>query len=247
MSQAHGHELLAYVASELGSQARETLAWLKHLPLDVTIASLEGQIAAHGSALHLLYLTEPVIEKHGQRIEQIFGRLNQELVLCIALEPLDRGQTLLPPSCQFELVSVYGLTDSHACVRLAQAVLRRLDLQFERGTADGWERGTELLPESLLLRCGDREHRIPPDYGGLFTIGRGQSSQLRIDSNYASRLHGCFRVSEGTFTYRDMSSNGTRLQVGHNERIVHDEEIALKRPGILRIGGVEIHFSTSAL
>lgn len=245
--QEHNLALTAYVASELESQAEESLGWLKRLPLNISISGLQVAAPTAGPILHLLYLTEPVIDKHQAQIERTVAGLTQESVLSIALEPLDRGQTLLPSSCQFEIIQLHGLTEEHLCVRLTQAVLRRLDLQLERGVAAGWERGTVLLPESLLLRCGDREHRIPPDYGGLFTIGRGQSSQLRIDSNYASRLHGCFRVNDGVFSYRDMSSNGTRLQIGHDERIVHDEEIALERPGVLRIGGIEIHFSASTL
>jgi pSer/pThr/pTyr-binding forkhead associated (FHA) protein len=94
----------------------------------------------------------------------------------------------------------------------------------------------------LIVTCAGKEYVIPTDYEGLATVGRGVSCQICVDSSFASRLHGCFRCTQEQFTYRDMSSNGTTLLEGHEEVLVHDDEVPLPKHGSLRIGDTVLSF-----
>ena len=105
---------------------------------------------------------------------------------------------------------------------------------------------TLIVPRSLLVTNGTSEHLIPPDFRGLVSVGRSESCQICIDSTFASRLHGCLRTDGQLFLYRDMSTNGTLLLGGHEELLVHDEEVSLLPKGGLRIGDVVLKFAVHA-
>ncbi len=102
---------------------------------------------------------------------------------------------------------------------------------------------TRIAPASMTIRWDDDAFRIPPDYGGLVTVGRGSECSIRLDSDFASRLHGCIRVTPEGYAYRDMSSNGTILIHGHDEVLVKDAETLLGASGRLRIGRVELSYA----
>ena len=132
------------------------------------------------------------------------------------------------------IIDAGTLSEERLQLRLAKIVLERLDQD---------DPATSLLPRSLVISYGSKTIRIPQDFGGLVTIGRGNSCDIVIESDFASRMHGCFRTNGTRFSYRDMSSNGTVLLEGHEEVLLHDTEANLSRPGALRIGGVSLNFS----
>ncbi len=234
----HMAETLAQPAAE---QASAALALVQRLGLSIETAWLQNAAPAPSAAVHLLVLDRDTATSQADLIVRRFEHPPGE-VLTLMLEPLVQLSRKLPLCCQERLLDLSRLSPEHQPVRVALGALQLLDTAYTAVANATAEPATSMLPQSLLIRCEEREHRIPPDYGGLFTIGRGVSCQLQIESTYASRLHGCFRVCDGAFTYRDMSSNGTRLLVAHDEHIVHDEEVVLANVGALRIGGVEIRF-----
>lgn len=101
---------------------------------------------------------------------------------------------------------------------------------------------TRLQPEALIMTHGARQFVIPPDFKGLFAIGRHSSCQILLDSTVVSRLHGCVRVAGAAYVYRDTSSNGTVLLDGHDETLVQQSEVVLPESGSLRIGAELLHF-----
>ena len=103
---------------------------------------------------------------------------------------------------------------------------------------------TQIHPRALVVSHAGRNYIVPPDFQGLFAIGRGSSCEIVLDSRIVSRLHGCIRVTNGRYSYRDTSSNGTVVTRGHDETLVHDEEVELPEAGALRIGDVMLHFTT---
>lgn len=103
---------------------------------------------------------------------------------------------------------------------------------------------TQMQPRALVVSHAGRSYVVPPDYPGLFAIGRGSSCQIVIDSRVVSRLHGCIRVNNGRYSYRDTSSNGTVVTRGHDETLVYDSEVELPEAGALRIGDALLHFTT---
>lgn len=105
---------------------------------------------------------------------------------------------------------------------------------------------TQIQPKALVLRHAGHDYVVPADFHGLFAIGRGASCQIVLDSPIVSRLHGCIRVADQHFTYRDTSSNGTILMTGHDETLVHDREVALPDAGTLKIGDMLLSFRCGA-
>jgi glycine betaine catabolism B len=103
---------------------------------------------------------------------------------------------------------------------------------------------TQIQPRALVVSYDGRDYVVPPDFQGLFAIGRGTSCQIVLDSRIVSRLHGCIRVTHGRYVYRDTSSNGTVVVKGHDETVVQDSEIELEESGLLRIGDTVLHFRT---
>lgn len=101
---------------------------------------------------------------------------------------------------------------------------------------------TRIFPDALVLNHAGRDYVVPPDFNGLFAIGRGTSCQIVLDSPVVSRLHGCIRVAHGGYAYRDTSSNGTVLMSGHDETLIHDREVTLPDAGALKIGNVLLAF-----
>ena len=130
----------------------------------------------------------------------------------------------------------------------------RVQLQLLRFVLDGIERqwltqlddSTQIIPAALRLSFNGKEISVPPDFDGLISVGRGTSSQVRLESSYVSRLHGCFRFAAGRFTYRDMSQNGSMLIVGHEEQMLFNEEAPLQGSGWIRIGDQSISFTVAA-
>lgn len=124
---------------------------------------------------------------------------------------------------------------------LLTSVLECLDNADRCAPGDGAQ--TLIVPRSLLVTTGTSEHLVPPDFRGFVSVGRSESCQICIDSSFASRLHGSFRSDGGRFLYRDMSTNGTLLLGGHEEVLVHDEEVDLPAKGSLRIGEIVLKFA----
>lgn len=103
---------------------------------------------------------------------------------------------------------------------------------------------TRIQARALVLRYAERDYVVPPDFHGLFAIGRGSSCQITVQSNIVSRLHGCIRVdADGRYSYRDTSSNGTIMIDGHDETLVQEEEVLLPESGVLKIGDTLLPFS----
>jgi pSer/pThr/pTyr-binding forkhead associated (FHA) protein len=102
---------------------------------------------------------------------------------------------------------------------------------------------TRIRPRALVVSYGGRDYVVPPDFHGLFAIGRGASCQITVDSKIVSRLHGCIRVTNGLYSYRDTSSNGTIVMTGHDETLVQEAEIELPEAGALKVGDVLLHFA----
>ena len=101
---------------------------------------------------------------------------------------------------------------------------------------------TLFTPGGLQLTHAADRLLIPTDFDGLVSVGRGAHCQICLSSAFVSRLHGCFRWTNEGFSYRDMSQNGTLLQTGHEELLIKDDEVVLRRRGTLVLGDQRIDF-----
>lgn len=88
----------------------------------------------------------------------------------------------------------------------------------------------------LVVANGKLAGKVIPVAGPKFRIGRGETCQLRPQSNSVSRKHCVIRVEPGSATIEDYgSTNGTYV---NNEKILQRQE--LKNGDVIRVGLLEL-------
>ena len=91
-------------------------------------------------------------------------------------------------------------------------------------------------PFKLNLRWRDNNMTLEPESPSL-TIGRGEQSDIQIDSDLASRNHARLGFQQTNFMLADQSTNGTFVQIDNGEEVfVHHEQIVLRGRGVISLG-----------
>jgi FHA domain len=89
---------------------------------------------------------------------------------------------------------------------------------------------------SLNLRWRDNTMTLNPDSPSL-TIGRGDQSNIQIESELASRSHACVGFQQTNFILADHSTNGTFVQIDEDDEVfLHHEQIVLRGRGVISLG-----------
>ena len=204
-------------------------------------------LAVLSDSIGLVYLSEGI---KGHSARDFFAFLQhaaraQQSLIGIAIDESDEiAETNL---ALFERVIARGYDpEPMFSSELSAAVLEELDRTgWGSSLAEGGDE-TRFLPESLVVTCAERTFVIPLDFRGLVTVGRSPTCQIPVPSDFASRLHGCFRVDGIRYLYRDMSRNGTLLYDGHEELLVQDTECELPENAELRIGDVILRLARNS-
>jgi len=89
---------------------------------------------------------------------------------------------------------------------------------------------------SLNLRWRDNTMTLTPESPSL-TIGRGDQSDIQIESELASRNHACLGFQQTNFILTDQSTNGTFVQIDNDDEVfLHNEQIVLRSRGVISLG-----------
>jgi len=89
---------------------------------------------------------------------------------------------------------------------------------------------------SLNLRWRDNTMTLIPESPSL-TIGRGDHSDIQIDSELASRNHARLGFQQTNFILADQSTNGTFVQIDDDDEVfLHHEQIVLRGRGVISLG-----------
>lgn len=96
--------------------------------------------------------------------------------------------------------------------------------------------GKSDAPPSLRLRWRENTMTVLPETPTL-TIGRGEQSDIRIESDLASRIHARLEFQQSNFILTDQSTNGTFVQIDDDEEVyLHHEQIVLRGSGVISLG-----------
>jgi hypothetical protein len=91
-------------------------------------------------------------------------------------------------------------------------------------------------PHCLCLRWRDNTMTLQPGNPEL-TIGRGDDSDIRIDSDLTSRIHAHLSFHETNFVLEDRSTNGTFVRIDQDDEVyLHNEQIVLRGSGVISLG-----------
>jgi adenylate cyclase len=89
---------------------------------------------------------------------------------------------------------------------------------------------------SLNLRWRDNNQTLVPESPTL-TIGRGDQSDIQIESELASRIHARLGFQQTNYILADQSTNGTFVQIEDDEEVyLHHEQIVLRGSGVISLG-----------
>jgi hypothetical protein len=89
---------------------------------------------------------------------------------------------------------------------------------------------------SLNLRWRDNTMTLIPESPSL-TIGRGDQSDIQIESELASRNHARLGFQQTNFILTDQSTNGTFVQIDNDDEVfLHHEQIVLRSRGVICLG-----------
>jgi hypothetical protein len=89
---------------------------------------------------------------------------------------------------------------------------------------------------SLNLRWRDNTMTLIPESPSL-TIGRGDHSDIQIESELASRNHARLGFQQTNFILADQSTNGTFVQIDDDDEVfLHHEQIVLRGGGVISLG-----------
>jgi adenylate cyclase len=89
---------------------------------------------------------------------------------------------------------------------------------------------------SLNLRWRDNTLTLIPESPSL-TIGRGDRSDIQIESELASRSHARLGFQQTNFILTDQSTNGTFVQIDNDDEVfLHNEQIVLRGSGVISLG-----------
>lgn len=106
---------------------------------------------------------------------------------------------------------------------------------------------------SLCLRWRKNTITLERD-GPQLTLGRGETTDIRIESELASRIHARLAFQETNFILTDQSTNGTFVQIDDAAEVfLRHEQIVLRGRGVISLGrrissgrGKLIYFSVNA-
>ena len=88
------------------------------------------------------------------------------------------------------------------------------------------------LPVLRFLRSTTKSPLPPP-----LTIGRGDRSDIQIESELVSRIHARLGFQQTNFVLTDQSTNGTFVQIDEDEEVyLHHEQIVLRGRGVIGLG-----------
>ena len=91
-------------------------------------------------------------------------------------------------------------------------------------------------PRCLCLRWRENTMDLQPNKPRL-TIGRGDESDIRIDSDLTSRIHAHLGFHETNFVLEDRSTNGTFVKIEQDDEVfLHNEQIVLRGSGVISLG-----------
>jgi len=89
---------------------------------------------------------------------------------------------------------------------------------------------------NLCLRWRDHTMTLVPESPSL-TMGRGERSDIQVDSDMASRAHARVSFQQTNFILTDQSTNGTYVQIDDGEEVyLHHEQIVLRGSGVISLG-----------
>jgi adenylate cyclase len=89
---------------------------------------------------------------------------------------------------------------------------------------------------SLNLRWRDNTMTLTPESPSQ-TIGRGDQSDIQIESELASRSHARLGFQQTNFILTDQSTNGTFVQIDNDDEVfLHHEQIVLRSSGGISLG-----------
>ncbi|MGB7933667.1 MAG: FHA domain-containing protein [Gammaproteobacteria bacterium] len=89
---------------------------------------------------------------------------------------------------------------------------------------------------SLNLRWRDNTMTLTPESPSQ-TIGRGDQSDIQIESELASRSHARLGFQQTNFILTDQSTNGTFVQIDNDDEVfLHHEQIVLRSSGVISLG-----------
>ncbi len=95
---------------------------------------------------------------------------------------------------------------------------------------------TTASTRNLCLRWRDHAVTLVPESPSL-TMGRGDRSDIQIDSDLASRVHARVGFQETNFILTDQSTNGTFVQIDDDDEVyLHNEQIVLRGSGVISLG-----------
>jgi len=164
--------------------------------------------------------------------------------------PSEQLMNLIPPGQIFATRAVTGHLSE-----LSRARLRLYDLDAAGTETDGrlcqvtcneetitriaiptqHQESTSATP-SLKLRWREYTLTVVPESPSL-TIGRGDQSDIRIESDLASRIHARLGFQQTNFILTDQSTNGTFVQIDDDEEVyLHHEQIVLRGSGVISLG-----------
>ena len=88
----------------------------------------------------------------------------------------------------------------------------------------------------MSLRWRDNTMTLLPESPSL-TIGRGDQSDIQIESELASRNHARLGFQQTNFILTDQSTNGTFVQIDNDDEVyLHHEQIVLRGRGVISLG-----------
>ena len=89
---------------------------------------------------------------------------------------------------------------------------------------------------SMSLRWRDNTMTLLPESPSLM-IGRGDQSDIQIESELASRNHARLGFQQTNFILTDQSTNGTFVQIDNDDEVyLHHEQIVLRGSGVISLG-----------
>lgn len=90
---------------------------------------------------------------------------------------------------------------------------------------------------SLEVKLGDRQWAVDLEHPVL-TLGRSSQCDVLVDDTRASRLHAKIEYGKERFLLRDVSTNGTYVQLesGESPRHVRRDEMELASNGVIMLG-----------
>ena len=91
---------------------------------------------------------------------------------------------------------------------------------------------------ALVLKYGDIEKLITDqELPSALSIGRDQTCDISIDTDYASRSHVDIKFNRGKFVVSDHSTNGTYVRFkGQDDLFIRREELPLMGEGYISLG-----------